>query len=94
MNRVTILVSLENGYLASSSYDTTIKIWEINQGKLKFTFNSSNGGHSDYVNSLVALEDWYLASAADDWTVKVWDITQGKIKFTFNSSNGGHNNLI
>ncbi len=59
---VISLESLENGYLASGSIDSTIKIWDIENGKLKFTLNESNGGHHDNVETLVVLENGYLAT--------------------------------
>ena len=57
-------------------------------GKLKFTFNEFNGGHTGYVDKLTSLDNGYLASSADDETIKIWDITNGKLKYTFDKSNG------
>jgi len=41
-------------YLASGSWDKSIKVWELEEGieankRLKFTFDSANGGHTDDV---------------------------------------------
>ena len=47
-------------------------------GKLKYTFDQSNGGHKDWVVSLLSLENGYLASASLDTTVKIWDITNSE----------------
>ena len=92
-SRVSALTSLENSYLASGSDDRTVKIWDITNGKLKFSFDQSNGGHTDFVRSLASLENGYLASGSRDETVKIWDVTNGKLKFTFDKSNGGHSGL-
>jgi WD40 repeat protein len=91
---IRILLELENGLLASGSWDETIKIWDPIQGKLKYTFGKSNGGHTDKVYCLALLENGYLASGSFDKTVKIWDITQGKLKFTFDSTNGGHSSPV
>ena len=94
---VESLVELaSNGFLASGSFDNTIKIWDLAQRNLKFTFDSSNGGHNDKILSLFALENGNLASCSSDQTVKVWQITktEGKLKFTFDSRNGGHNSYV
>jgi WD40 repeat protein len=54
---ITSLVALsKKGYIASGSYDKTIKIWDINKGSLKYTFDASNGGHSGPVWSMVSLK--------------------------------------
>ena len=52
---VTSLVNLQNGYLASGSYDYSVKIWNIRDGKLKYAFDKLNGGHFYYVVSLELL---------------------------------------
>ncbi len=75
-----------------SSSDKTIKIWDVANAKLKFTFDWSNGGHTTdtEVLSLTSLKSVYLASGSLDKTVKIWDISNGKFKNTFDQSNGGH----
>ena len=63
-------------------------------GKLIFTFNQTNGGHSNYVYSLATLENNYLASGDKDGKIKIWDITVGKLKYTFDQSKGGHKDWV
>ena len=70
-------------FQASGSFDRTVKIWNVTNGKLKYTFDESNGGHTEWVYSLASLENGYLASASRDNTVKIWDVTSGKLKNTF-----------
>jgi WD40 repeat protein len=60
---------LKNGYLASSSQDQTIKIWNANNGSLIRTLT----GHTDRISSLSVLENGFLASASQDLTIKIWD---------------------
>jgi WD40 repeat protein len=75
LDGVISLVSLDNGYLASGSIDSQIKIWDTEKGHLVFTFNSTNGGHSDKVNSLVYIDNAVLCSASTDGNIKLWDIS-------------------
>ena len=71
---VTSLVCLKNGLLASGSYDSKIKIWNVTDGKLKYSFDQLNGGHTHLIWSLVILDNGLLASGSDDYSVKIWDI--------------------
>jgi WD40 repeat protein len=68
-----------SGLLASGS----VKIWDVTNGKLKYFFDRSNGGHYEPVVSLASLENGYLASGSFDKTVKIWDVTNGKLKYTW-----------
>ena len=64
---------MNNGYLASGSYDNTIKIWDTNTGNEIRTLKA----HTDYVRSLVVLNNGYLASGSYDNTIKIWDTNTG-----------------
>ncbi len=71
---VRSLVELDNGYLASGSDDASLKIWDITNGKLKFTIDNSNQ-HFDSVQSLASLEgNGFVASGSFDETIKIWDL--------------------
>jgi WD40 repeat protein len=48
-SHVQTIAVLTNGLVASGSLDNSIKIWDLEKKKLSFTFNSSRGGHSDWV---------------------------------------------
>jgi WD40 repeat protein len=61
------LAVLQNGYLASSSQDKTIKIWNADTGSLIRTLT----GHTNNVWSLAVLQNGYLASCSDDTTIKI-----------------------
>ena len=75
---------VQNGYLASGSSDTSIKIWNIETGQLKFKLI----GHSDAVNSLEYLQDVYMASASSDNTIKIWNIRLGELVRTLSGHAG------
>ena len=66
---------LPNGYLASSSGDYTIKIWNTDNATLIRTLT----GHSDAVTSLVFLPNGYLASGSWDNTIKIWNVSIGSL---------------
>ena len=59
------------------------------------TFDSSNGGHTNFVGKLATIIDkntnaYLLASGGDDYVVKVWDLKLKKLKYSFNQTDGGH----
>jgi WD40 repeat protein len=47
---------------------------------LKYTFDESNGGHTNCVNFLASSGKGLLASGSADFKVKIWDVTNGKNK--------------
>ena len=62
-------------YLASTSNDHTIRIWDIMTGKTEMVFE----GHTARVNSVAFSEDSkQLLTSSDDKTVKIWDVVSGK----------------
>jgi WD40 repeat protein len=62
------LTVLQNGDLASGSWDSTIKIWNPIDGTLKRTLNE----HTDEVCALTVLQNGDLASGSRDKTIKIW----------------------
>ena len=66
--KVSSLVQLKNGYLASSSGDKTIKLWELSTGQTVRTLE----GHLDQVTSLVELNNGQLASGSTDKSIIIW----------------------
>ena len=71
---ICCILSLNNGYFASGSYDTTIRIWNPNTGECIKTFQ----GHSGPVNCLALLPDGRLISGSDDNTIRIWDPNTGE----------------
>jgi WD40 repeat protein len=89
------LESLENGYLASGSYDTTIKIWDVTLGKLKLTLNRQDGGHLYPLYSIISLNnDLFASVSTSDYSICVWDVRNGKLKFKFLGYQGTHSNQV
>jgi len=61
---------LSNGYLASCSWDKSIKLWDITKGSCIRTLN----GHSSYVNAIIEAPNSILISGSWDKTVRLWDL--------------------
>jgi WD40 repeat protein len=90
-------LSASREFLASSSFDESIKVWDIDRKELAYTFDQLNGAHSSYVLSLAHMElsdNIYLGSGWEDGQVKVFDLKQKKLKFTFDRFNGGHSSSV
>jgi Tol biopolymer transport system component len=73
--------------LASGSFDSTIKIWDVTTGKVLNTLK----GHESRVWSVGFSPDGkQLASGSGDKTIKIWDVTTGKVLNTLK----GHESLV
>ncbi|KAL5559111.1 hypothetical protein UlMin_035322 [Ulmus minor] len=71
--------------LASASFDSTIKLWDVEQGRLLHSYN----GHRDPVYSVAFSPNGeYLASGSMDKCMHIWSVKEGKIIKTF-TGNGG-----
>ncbi|MFS0519401.1 NB-ARC domain-containing protein [Nostoc sp. UIC 10607] len=69
----------ESQILATSSDDTTIKLWDVNTGKCFQTL----WGHENWVHSISFSPDiQILASGSRDQTVKLWDWHTGECLYT------------
>lgn len=78
-----VAFSPDRRWLASGSYDKTIRIWELSTGRTLRTLT----GHTDDVWSLSFSPDGKrLASASQDGTVKVWDTNSWDTLYALNSS--------
>jgi len=65
---VNALVCTEK-YLISASYDTTIRVWDIDSFQLRATLHGHKGG----VYALCMVQG-YLASGSVDKTIRLWDL--------------------
>jgi len=65
---VSSLIQLQNGMIASGSYDSTIRIWDPTQN---FKCIQTLEGHSDVVYSLIQLQNGMIASGSSDNTIRI-----------------------
>ncbi|MBD1942470.1 serine/threonine protein kinase [Coleofasciculus sp. FACHB-712] len=76
----SIAISPNGQTLASGSNDKTIKLWQVDSGKLIHTLT----GHSSWVRSIAISPDGQtLASGSGDSTIKLWQVDSGKLIRTF-----------
>jgi hypothetical protein len=69
--------------LATCSYDRTVKLWDVDSGKLLRTLKE----HSDAVYGVCFNPDGsLLASAGADRAVKVWRVDTGKLLYTLSEA--------
>lgn len=60
-------------YIASGSGDKTVRVWDVQRGKLVYTFNIEGG-----VTAVAVTHDGrFVAAASLDMNVQIWDITSG-----------------
>ena len=64
-------------FIATSSKDATIKVWELFSNNLLFL--QTLVGHSDWVNQVNWTIDDYIISASFDKTIMVWKLTESNI---------------
>lgn len=55
-------------YIATASFDHTIKIWDLN----KFECIQTLSGHNSSVINVIYHSDGYLVSCSNDLTIKIW----------------------
>lgn len=69
--------------IVSSSWDKTVKIWNLTNCKLRATL----AGHSGYVNTVAVSPDGSLcASGGKDSTILLWDLAEGKRLYSLDGS--------
>ena len=77
----SVAFSPDGKRLASGSYDSTVKVWDVATGTLVVTLR-----HNWYVNSVASAMNKknhrWLASGSDDGTAKIWDLNKGAAAFT------------
>ena len=71
--------------LASASFDSLIKIWDVEKGKSVHSLSK----HSDPVYSVAFSPDGQLlASGSSDHALHIWDAKSGNLVKTFNGQGG------
>ena len=82
-------ISSDNSKIVSASWDDTIKVWELNTGRLLNTLE----GHSSAVYSVaISSDNSKIVSGSGRWdkTIKVWDLNTGKLLNTLE----GHSSWV
>ncbi len=81
-----IQYSPDGKILASASADNTIKLWQIETGRLITTLS----GHTSSVNSIVFSQDQkLLISGGEDKSIKIWDVKNYSLLSTITAHNDG-----
>jgi WD40 repeat protein len=80
-------ISADGQWLASGSWDQTIKIWHLESGKLIRTLK----GHTDKVYAIaLSPDEQIIASSSADQTIKLWHFDSGELLATFT----GHTDIV
>jgi WD40 repeat protein len=83
----SLAVSTDGNLLVSGSRDRTIKMWDLETGKIIRTLK----GHQDGVYAIaLSPDDKIIASASADKTIKLWHQETGELLSTF----VGHSNTV
>lgn len=77
-------LQFDDSILATGSYDTTIKIWDVETGKELRTLR----GHTSGIRAL-QFDDTKLISGSLDKTLKVWNWRTGECMSTYQGHTGG-----
>ena len=76
---VSVAFAPDGRLLASGSPDKTIRLWDVQTGRLVRTL----AGHTDSVFSVAFAPDGrWLASGSTDTTVRLWDVPTGRLVCT------------
>jgi WD40 repeat protein len=81
---VSRLKQLDNGYVASVSYDKTAKIWDVSNYS-KWVLIRSYTRHIDTVYGLEYIDTDTIATGSSDFTLHIWSICTGLNLRTINA---------
>ncbi len=79
---VLALILLPNGFIASGSADSTIKIWDITKTYPLYSLT----GHSSQIKALTLINNLYLVSSSNDQTIKLWSLSSYSIVKSWTAS--------
>jgi WD40 repeat protein len=72
----SVAFSPDGKLLATSSQDSTVRLWEVETGKVRHTLK----GHDGEIDSVAFAPDGKtLASGCKDKTIKLWDAQTGAL---------------
>ena len=87
----SVAFSHDSRTLASSSVDTTVRLWDVETDTHKATF----AGHTERVVSVAFSPDGsLLASGSDDNTIILWDVASGEPRTTIVAHTDGINDVV
>ncbi|KJU86571.1 repeat-containing protein [Candidatus Magnetobacterium bavaricum] len=82
----SVSYSPDGKFIASGSFDNTVKIWDTSMGVLLRTLS----GHDNWVKSVSYSPDGrFIASGSFDNTVKIWDASTGTLIRTLSGHDNG-----
>ncbi|MBI3411651.1 MAG: hypothetical protein HY040_25255 [Planctomycetes bacterium] len=70
----SVAFSADNKYVATGSFDNTVKLWEAATGKELKTFGGPAGHQKMVVSVAISPDGQFIASGSGDNTLKVWDV--------------------
>jgi WD40 repeat protein len=81
-----VAVSPDGRFIVSGSWDCTVKVWELESGRLLRSLE----GHTDGVRAVAVSPDGrFIVSGSDDRTVKVWELESGRLLRSLEGHTGG-----
>lgn len=85
---MNVLLSPDSKYLATTSSDKTVKIWNVEKN---FSLERVMSGHNSWVwDCSFSADSAYLVSGSSDKTAKLWDVKSGEIILEYK----GHHKAI
>lgn len=68
--------------VVSDSWNSTVKVWDLNNCKLRYTLT----GHNGYVNAIAVSPDGSIfASGGKDGVTLLWDVAEGKCLYSLDT---------
>ena len=81
-----VLITPDDKYIVSASFDKTIDIFELKTGKLIKRLK----GHSDWINAIgITSDNKFIISGGNDGTIKIWNIKTGEFLCNLMSFDNG-----